>query len=102
VPTTLIPSRRVYPGSEVRLTCDFDVNDVATDPTTVSLIVRKPSGTEATYTYAGGTITKSAVGRYYKDLAIDIDGLWTFRWVSTGTAAGADEGEIQVRRSEFA
>ena len=49
-------------GETVRITGTFTVSDVATDPTTVTLKVQNPAGTETTYTYAAGEITKSATG----------------------------------------
>lgn len=75
-------------GDTVRIGNTFSVDDVNTDPTTVTLLVTDPSGnTEGTYTYAGSTITKTATGVYHKDLTVDEAGLWTVKWTGTGTAA---------------
>ena len=73
----------------------------AVDPTTVALTVRDPSGTESTYTYALGTVSRSALGNYFKQITPDASGTWYYRWVSTGTGQGAEEGMFYVRTSEI-
>lgn len=87
-------------GDVVRVTCTFAVSSVATDPTTVTLSVKAPSGTVTSYTYAGGTVSKSGTGVYYKDLTINASGTWTYRWVGTGTAATAEENQFLVRNQK--
>lgn len=67
-----------------------------TDPTTVSLVVQQPDGTRTTYTYAGGTVTKHSAGVFYRDIALDMPGEWTIRWVGTGAAAATDETLIKA------
>lgn len=74
----------------------------ATDPSTVSLIVRDPAGTETTYTYAGGTVSKASTGSYYKDLQLTQAGLWSYRWIGTGAVEAVDEDVIYVARSSIA
>jgi hypothetical protein len=84
-------------GSEyATLTNSFYVASVLTDPTTVSLIVTTPAGVATTYTYAGATITKTSTGIYTKDVACSEDGLWSYEWVGTGTAADVVAGQWQV------
>lgn len=86
-------------GQTVRMTGTFKVGGVATDPTTVSLTVETPAGTQTTYTYALGTVTKSATGIYYKDVALSVAGEWCYGWTGTGTAAGFDDARISVTPS---
>jgi hypothetical protein len=88
-------------GDSVRLKCTFTVNSVNTDPTTITLRVKDSDGTIAVYTYAGGTITKSAVGIYYKDVTVSNDGIWYWRYEGTGTVIAAGESSFIVRPSEF-
>ncbi len=84
-------------GDNVRLTNSFYVGTTLTDPTTITLVVTDPSGnTEGTYTYAGATITKTSTGIYYKDLAVDEDGVWEFKWTATGTVADTATGTFTV------
>jgi hypothetical protein len=89
-------------GDCVKFSVSF-TNDagVATDPTAVTLDVQDPSGNEITYTYAAGTVTKSATGAYYKTVVIDEAGEWYYRWAGTGAVVAAAEAMIWVRESEF-
>ena len=90
-------------GSTVKIYTSsvFSVSGVATDPTTVTLLVEDPNGTETTYTYALGQITKAATGSYYKEVQMSTSGTWHYRWVGTGTCAAVDEGYLYIRDSEF-
>jgi hypothetical protein len=88
-----------FVGQMVRLSGAFTVGDVATDPTAVSLVVEAPDGTETTYTYAGGTITKDGTGAYHKDISATMGGVWKWRWVGTGAVAAADQDAFVVESS---
>ena len=88
-------------GDTVRIGNTFKVDTVNTDPTTVTLVVTDPSGnTEGTYTYAGTTITKTATGVYHKDLTVDEDGVWEYKWTGTGVAADVADGTFTVYLAE--
>lgn len=78
-----------YEGSAefATLTNTFQVNSVATDPTTISLAVTTPAGTTTTYTYAAAEITRTGTGVYTKDIACSEDGTWMAVWTGTGTAS---------------
>lgn len=91
-----------WEGTTVRVTGTFTVSGTATDPSTVTLKVRDPAGTETTYTYALSQVAKSATGVYYKDLSPTIltsTGTWIYRWIGTGDAAGAGEASFHIRPS---
>ena len=89
-------------GDLVRISCDFtNIAGTATDPTTVELKVTDPSGNTATYTYAGGDITKASTGSFYKDVEADEEGDWLYHWLSSGDAQGADEGQFVVQPTRF-
>ena len=88
-------------GDAVRLRVTFTVASVNTDPTTVTLKVKNPTGTTTIYTYALAEITKSATGIYYKDISVDDDGIYAYRFEGTGTVEAATEHKIKVRSSEF-
>lgn len=88
---------RLVVGDATRLGNTFTVSGVNTDPTTVTLVVTDPSGNvEGTYTYAGGTVNRSAAGVYYRDVTVDEDGVWGFKWTGTGTAADISAGSFTV------
>ena len=89
----------IWPGSVVRISTAFTVDDVYTDPATVSLIVTAPDGTQTTYAYADTEIEKDGTGLYHRDETAGDPGLWRWRWVGTGAAAGPDEGSFYVETS---
>lgn len=81
----------------VRLSCAFTVGGTATDPTTVTLKVKDPSGNTDTYTYALAQITKGTTGNYYKDVTVDEVGIWTYQYMGTGACQAVSEGWLEVR-----
>lgn len=89
-------------GDLVRIAAVFkDVNGTATDPTTITLKVKDPSGNTDTYTYAAGQITKASTGNYHRDISIDETGDWHYEWVSTGSGQGVEPGEFTVEPTHF-
>ena len=92
-------------GALVRISAAFtDTNGAAADPTAVTLLVKLRyviGATETTYTYAGGTVTKSGTGAYYVDFTPTTEGIWDYRWVGTGAIQAADENAFNVPDSEF-
>lgn len=89
-------SDRFVAGDTVTLTNTFAVAGVATDPSTVALVVTDPAGSATTYTYAGGTITKSATGVYTKNITASTAGIWSYKWTGTGSAADVASGQFEV------
>lgn len=81
----------------------FDGSDVPSDPTSVTVKVQKPDGTETTYVYlVSGAVVKDAVGQYHIDILGDQVGLWYYRWEATGVVQATQERYFKVERSEFA
>lgn len=78
------------------LTNTFSVSGTPTDPTTVSLAVTSPSGTTTTYTWVGGTVTRTSAGVFTKDIACEADGTWQYLWTGTGTASDVVAGTWNV------
>lgn len=74
----------------------------ATDPTAVTLDVRKPDATILRYGWpsagTNGTLTRESAGRFYADVEIDQAGTWRFRLAGTGTVTAASEGSLRVQR----
>jgi len=70
----------------------FKVDGVATDPSTVSLVVTDPDSNSTTYTYAGSTITRTGAGTYTKDVTCSSTnaGRWIAEWVGTGAASDVE------------
>lgn len=83
-------------GDSARLTVALAVAGLATDPTTLTLTVKAPDGTEATY--SGGQVVQTSTGSYYADVPVTAEGQWKYRWAATGTVVAAEEGSFLVRR----
>lgn len=79
------------------LTNTFSVAGVATDPTAISLTITDPTGASNTYTFAGGTVTKTGTGIYAKDVTCSLAGVWTYQWDGTGTASDTTAGTWTVQ-----
>ena len=74
-------------GEAVRLEDNFtDTDALDVDPTTVTLKLISPSGTQTSYTYAAAQITRSSTGHYYMDYVPAEAGPWRARWEATGYA----------------
>jgi uncharacterized protein YfaS (alpha-2-macroglobulin family) len=86
------------PGTRIRLSGVFEVAGVETDPTTITLKVRKPTGTTTTYAYPA-TITKDSTGRFHMDItpAGGEQGRWFYKFIGTGDAAAERERSFRVR-----
>ena len=89
-------------GDSIQPKATFTVAKVATDPTTVTLRVRRPSGTETSYVYGDDdAIEQESDGVYSASVALDEAGRWAFRWEGTGAVVAAAESILDVRGSAF-
>lgn len=89
-------------GDKVRLQGTLeDSAGVEVDPSTVTVKVRTPGGTISTYTYAGSTVTRSALGVYYTDFTPSEAGTYYYLFQSTGTGQAAGEATFDVSPSAF-
>lgn len=70
------------------------------DPTTLQVTVKQPDGAELQGDLIAGLV-KTGTGRYYFEFPVTQSGTHYYRWVSTGSATGATEGEFEVNTSEF-
>ncbi len=87
-----------YEGSAelATLTNTFSVSGTPTDPTTVSLAVTDPLGVTTTYTWAGGTVTRTGTGVFTKDIPCATAGTWSYEWTGTGAASDVIAGTWTV------
>lgn len=83
-------------GTAVTVSATFAVSSTNTDPTTVTLEITDPGGNTDTYTYAGATVTKDAVGQYSKEITPDEAGYWKYRWIGTGTCIAANSYKFKM------
>lgn len=96
-------------GSLVRLAAAWRVpatpQGTLTDPTTVTLTIRLPDGSQVVSAYGGataaGTITKDATGLYHADYLPLTEGEHRWRWAGTGAAHAPDEGKFTIRGSSL-
>lgn len=88
-------------GDLVSVTVEFrNTSAVLIDPTGVTFAVRSPAGVVTNYTYGvDAQLVKDAVGKYRVDVNATLVGTWRYRWASTGTGQGAEEGQFVVRPS---
>ncbi len=87
------------PGDLVRLSAAFTVGNVATDPSTVTCIVRDPSGVETTI----ASPTHDSTGNYHTDFDLTAakHGVWQYRFLGTGACQAALEAMFFVELSAF-
>lgn len=78
-------------GDTIRTSASFTVNGVATDPTTVAVSIKSPSGVTTTYTWAASQVTRNSAGNFQFDFLVTEAGRWFARWVGTGAAAATRE-----------
>lgn len=84
-------------GDAITLTAEFrDSAGALADPTDVTLEVKTPGRTVATYRYSTAGITKSSTGVYTKNISMTSGGLWKYEWQGTGTVAVVGNGTINV------
>lgn len=86
---------RTIVGDARQLTNTFKVDGTPTDPTTVTLEITDPTGNVATYTHPA-TVVRASAGVFYKDLPVDEDGVWEFKWTGTGAATDIATGTFTV------
>ena len=88
-------------GQTVNLSARFSARGVLTDPTTITLKVKKPDSTLLTYTYALGEVFKDEVGVYNRSVKADLPGLWFYRWIGTGAVEAVGEHKFDVKASQI-
>ena len=74
-----------------------DADGTLTDPTTVTLTVKDPGGTSTSYTYAAGQLTRVSAGRFYRDVTMDTEGTWLYKFVGTGACIAVGWRQINIR-----
>ena len=91
-------------GDVTRLTVAFvDLASVATDPTTVTFVMRAPDGTTTTYVYGTDSeLVKDSVGNYHVDWTIAQELRHHYEFNGTGTVIASFPGEFYARRRDVA
>jgi hypothetical protein len=101
---------RALVGNSIKSTLRLLVDNVPTDPLTLRLVVRDPSGNESAETTTlptlpttPGAVTQVSTGVFEVSVATDEAGVWWVRWAATfsGGASAADEDFFEALASEF-
>lgn len=89
------------PGNVVRCSVTFtDSVGAALDPTTVSCTVTAPETLPVTYVYGTDVeLVKDSVGNYHIDLTANTQGIWYYRFFSTGIGTAAFEDKFGISES---
>jgi hypothetical protein len=90
-------------GDVVELEGRFtNADGTGVDPTTVTVTLRAPDGTETTLTYnTDPEVTKPSTGVYRVTKLLTSAGRWYYRWQGTGVGAAAEFTEFRVRETPF-
>ena len=78
----------------------FTVLGVNTDPSTVSVVVTDPTGTQVIHTFGGSPpnndVSKNATGIYQLNQPCTLEGLWSYVWIGTGAVSDVTAGTFSV------
>lgn len=87
-------------GDQVRLAAVFTVSGVATDPSTVTAVIKTPDGQRTTLLYLTDVaLVRDSAGHFHVDYDVLVPGVHGYRFSSTGTAKGAEDSRFDVRIS---
>ncbi len=93
-------------GSRIRFVgkfTDLTVSpSIPADPTSITLKLHDPTGTETSFTYGAGQVIKDSVGVYHFDYTPTMSGVsWRARWVGAGAVVAASEAMFEIVDSGF-
>lgn len=86
-------------GQVFRIQTTITTSSTNVDPTGISLALQTPAGT--TTTYSSSQLTRSSTGVYYYDYTLAAEGMHYYKWVTTGTGAGAEDGQFRGLDTPF-
>lgn len=88
--------------NQIRISVDFTVNAVDTDPTTIKCFYKDPNNLVTTLTYGvDNALVKDVTGKYHVDIFVSIAGRWYYRFEGTGAVIAANEADFLVDRSQI-
>jgi hypothetical protein len=80
----------------------MQANGSPLDPSNAYCQVRPPDGVLQTFQHGvDSSMIRDDVGLYHVDVTAHIAGTWFFRFYSTGTGQGSEEGSFYVEPSQF-
>ena len=88
--------------SLVRVSSEFTVSSVDTDPTTVKCFYKDPNGVVTMLTYGiDNALVKDSTGKYHVDIFTSVVGNWWYRFEATGSVIAANEAEFVISLSQI-
>lgn len=96
----------IYVGNErtLSVTIKDAVTNAPIDPTTLTLLVRPPYGSVATYVYnpSSGIIVRDGQGLYHALVILDTAGWWRYDYFGTGAAlfSSGDRFEVLAKNTD--
>jgi len=88
--------------NQVRVSVEFTLSGVDTDPSTVKCFYKNPSGVITTLTYGVDTaLVKDATGKYHVDILASLAGGWFYRFEGSGSLVAASEDEFHIVSSQI-
>jgi hypothetical protein len=87
----------IYVGQQLLVEMEFRLLGAPTDPTTVRLIVRAPSGIQSEV--LAEAMVHRDVGLYEAAVLVDAPGTWVFRGEGEGAVAAVHEHTVHVEPS---
>lgn len=90
-------------GNLVRVSGLFtDDAGAVLDPTVVKCAVLAPGELPVSYTYGTDTdVIRDGAGQYHLDIDAQAEGVWRYRWHSTGNGQAANEAAFEIAISPF-
>src|SRR5215471_2315794 len=64
---------------------------VYADPTSITLYLLDPNGTETTQAWPGFNIVRDSIGHFHYILTPSIAGVWTYKWQGIGAVAATSK-----------
>jgi hypothetical protein len=84
-------------GTVATFTADFTLDDVLSDPGTVTFRLRRDGYGETTYVFGTDVeVVKDATGQYHADVSLDRIGTWLWRWEGTDPVVAVMEGTLSA------
>ena len=91
-------------GNIIRVAGLFtDDSGAVLDPTVIKCLVLAPGAVLPTvYQYGvDAEMARDSAGRYHADIDADTEGVWRYRWQSTGNGQAANESAFEIAVSPF-
>jgi hypothetical protein len=82
---------RYVEGALVTVQGTYSIGGTVTDPTTVTIKYRNPSGVTTTVGGTAASVTNPSTGVYKLDVPANIPGTWTYQFKGEGTVIALAE-----------